>query len=54
MSWVIVNKATGRAVLEVWQASVAAKVNRAAYDVFAALEWLQRINLEPTRKEFAQ
>ena len=43
-SWIITEKATGRAVLETWQASVAAKVNRDLYDVTPALEYLQRLN----------
>ena len=43
-SWIITRKSTGEAVLETWQASVAAKVNRAAYDVTPALEYLQGLN----------
>jgi hypothetical protein len=35
-SWIITETATGRAVLETWQASVAAKVNRDRYTVTPA------------------
>lgn len=43
-SFVIVSKATGKAVCEVWQASVAAKVNTARYEAVPILEWLYRVN----------
>lgn len=43
-SWVVVDRKTGGAVLETFSASVAAKVNRAAYEVVPILEWLQRLN----------
>ena len=43
-SWIIVSRATGAPVLETWQASIAAKVNRAAYEVFTAAQWLGSLN----------
>ena len=43
-SWVVTDKATGAAVLETWQASVAAKVNRDRYDVTPVMEYLQGLN----------
>lgn len=48
-SWVIVSRATGRAVYETYQASVAAKVNTDAYEVCTIMEWLQLIKREPER-----
>lgn len=43
-SWVIVDKVTGKAMLEVWQASVAAKVNTDKYRAVPILEYLQSLN----------
>lgn len=43
-SWVIREKSTGRAVLEVWSASVAAKVNTAKYEAVPILQHLQELN----------
>ena len=43
-SWVIVNRATGKAVLETRNRSVVIAVNEAAYEVLTALQWLVRIN----------
>lgn len=43
-SWIIVERDTGRAVLETWRASVVAKVNTARYEVLTAHAWLVRLN----------
>jgi hypothetical protein len=43
-SWVIVDKATGRAVFETFRASIADKVNTTRYEVVPILEWLHRVN----------
>jgi hypothetical protein len=43
-SWVIVDRATGSAVLETFRASVAAKVNTERYEVVPILDWLYRVN----------
>ena len=43
-SYVIVNKATGQAVREIWSAAVTAKVNTERYAVVPILEYLYRLN----------
>ena len=43
-SWVIVDRLTDHPVLETYLQSVADKVNRARYDVFPILEYLQNLN----------
>lgn len=43
-SWVVVSKESGAAVLETFSAAVAGKVNRAAYDVVTAAQWLASLN----------
>lgn len=48
-SWVIVDKATGRAVFETFRASIAAKVNAAKYEAVPILEWLYRVNAAAKR-----
>jgi hypothetical protein len=48
-SWVVVSKATGRAVLETFSEAVAASVNRNAYDVLPVLEYLVGLN-QPKRE----
>jgi hypothetical protein len=45
-SWIVVSRETGRAVLETYSASVAAKVNTVAYEVLPVLEWLHLLNRE--------
>lgn len=45
-SWIIVNRATGQAVLETYQQSVAEKVNQSKYEVLTALQYLVRFNKE--------
>lgn len=42
--WVIRCKTTGRVICEVWQRSVADKVNRAKYEAVPVLQHLQEIN----------
>ena len=43
-SWIIVSKATGAPVLETHNRAVADKINREAYEVLTALQWLSRFN----------
>ncbi len=43
-SWIVVDKVTGKAVLETYQRSVADKVNTARYEVLTAYEYLVRLN----------
>ena len=43
-SWIIVNRATGEAVLETWSRDVAALVNVDRYEVRTALDHLQRVH----------
>jgi hypothetical protein len=44
MSWIIVSRATGKPVLETWSSRTADAVDCARYEVFTALQWLQRFN----------
>ena len=44
-SWIIVDKATGKPVLETFQSRVAEKVNTVRYEVWPALAWLQELNV---------
>lgn len=43
-SWVVIHRATGAAVLETYSPAVARKINRAAYDVVTAAQWLASLN----------
>lgn len=43
-SWVIVSKATGRAVFETFSRRVAAAINLDAYRVVPIREWLSSLN----------
>lgn len=43
-SWIIVDRASGEAVLETWSRAVAAAVNTDRYEVRTALDHLQRFN----------
>lgn len=43
-SWIAVHRATGAAVLETYSPAVAGKINRAAYDVVTAAQWLASLN----------
>ncbi len=43
-SWVIVDKATGKPVLETFRASIAVKVNTDRYEAVPILDWLYRVN----------
>ena len=43
-SWVVVCRATGQAVMETYQHSVAEKVNQTKYEVLTAYAWLVRIS----------
>lgn len=44
MSWVIVRKNDGKAVLETWNPRVAGAINRAVYDVVPAWKYLATLN----------
>ncbi len=43
-SWTIINKETGKTVMETWQRSVAEKVNTDKYQVLTTMQHLQRFN----------
>ena len=43
-SWVIVDRDTGRPVLETFRASIVEKVNTARYEAVPILEYLYRFN----------
>lgn len=43
-SFIAYELATGKAVFETWNPSVAAKINRARYGVVTAHEWLSAFN----------
>lgn len=43
-SWVIVDKATGKALLETFSPRVAEAINTARYKAVPILEWLQSLN----------
>ena len=43
-SYVVVSKATGKAVCELWSAALAAKVNTERYAVVPILEYLYSLN----------
>jgi len=43
-SWIIVNKATGKPVLETWTRKIAESVNQNTHEVLTALQWLTRFN----------
>lgn len=45
-SWIVYRLSDGAAILETWQAAVVRKVNRRAYGVMSAAQWLARINQE--------
>lgn len=44
MSYVIVDKRTGQSVCEIWQKSVADKINTDKYRAVPIMEYLQQIN----------
>jgi len=43
-SWVVVERATAKPILETFNRSTANRVNRIMYEVVPILEWLQRVN----------
>jgi hypothetical protein len=43
-SWIIVDKASGKAVFETYNAATASAVNRNSYDVLTAYDYLVRLN----------
>ena len=44
MSWIIVNKETGKAVFETFERTTMQAVNRNKYQVMTVMEWLQSVN----------
>ena len=44
MSWVIVEIATGRAIFETYNRSLADRINRKKYQALPALDYLQKLN----------
>lgn len=49
-SWIIVSRMTGKPVLETFERSTAEAINKSAYEVLTASQWLVRFNanLRPT------
>lgn len=45
-TWIVVDRATGQAIRELFEWANVARVDRVRYDVLTALEWLQRVNRE--------
>jgi hypothetical protein len=43
-SWIVIDKATGEAVLETFEQSTADAINRDKFDVLPALQYLQQLN----------
>lgn len=50
-SWVIVDRATNKAILETFSPTTAAAINTNAYEVLPVLDWLQRINRNTRQQE---
>jgi hypothetical protein len=44
MSWVIVSRSTGQAILETFERKTADAVNLLRYEVVPIMAWLQRVN----------
>lgn len=44
MSWIIINKETGKAELEIYSSRLAEKVNPAKYTVMKTAEYLAKLN----------
>lgn len=45
-SWIIVSKATGQPVIELYNRELVEHVNQDKYKIYTALQWLQKFNLE--------
>lgn len=45
-SWVIVEKESGKAILETFNESITSKVNLSKYNVMPILQYLQSLNYE--------
>lgn len=43
-SWIVVNRGTNDAVIEIFTRSIAEKVNTVKYEVLTALQYLARLN----------
>lgn len=43
-SWIVVDRATGRPVLETYNRATASAINQARYEVLTAYAWLVRFN----------
>ena len=50
-SWVIVDKATGKPVIELYNARNVARVNTGKYQVYTAEEWLGYFNNHVANKQ---
>ena len=50
-SWVIVDKATGKPVIELYNARNVARVNTCKYQVYTAEEWLGYFNNHVANKQ---
>ena len=49
-SWVIVDRATGKPLVETWDRAKAQAVSQTHYEVLTALQWLQRFNANLSAK----
>lgn len=47
-SWIIVERSTGKAILETWNRSIAEKINQDRFEVKTALQHLQDLNKNDT------
>lgn len=43
-SWVIVERASGKAIWETWSRKIADRVDRDTHEVVPIVEWLARVN----------
>lgn len=50
-SWIVVDRRTGKPVIEIYTRDIAEAVNQTRYEVLTALQWLQRFNRQQRRGE---
>lgn len=43
-SWIVISRATGKAVLETFERRTAEAINQSAYEVLTAAQWLTELN----------
>lgn len=48
-SWVIVDRSTGKAVIETFEGGWLSLINREKYEAVPILEWLQKLNTKPEK-----